>query len=62
MAGILEMLLTFGSRFVVSFYFSVFFIYLVEIYPMRARGLGFGMASAFGAIGSTSSFFVFPLM
>ena len=57
--GIVQIILVFASRFVISFYFAVFFLYVTEIFPLRARGLGFGIASAAGAIASSSGQFIF---
>ena len=57
--GIIEIIFVFASRFVISFYFSIFFLYVTEIFPLRARGLGFGIASAAGAIASSSGQFIF---
>lgn len=37
-----------------SFYFSIFFLYATELFPLRARGIGFGVGSAAGAIASSS--------
>ena len=37
-------------------------MYITEIFPLRARGLGFGIASAVGAIASSSGQFVLSEM
>ena len=50
----LEIFCIFSSRFFVSFYFSLFFLYVTELFPLRARGMGFGIGSAAGAIASSS--------
>lgn len=50
----LEIFCIFSSRFFVSFYFSIFFLYVTELFPLRARGMGFGVGSAAGAIASSS--------
>ena len=50
----LELLCVFSARFFTAFYFSVFFLYVTELYPLRARGIGFGIGSAAGAIASSS--------
>jgi MFS family permease len=40
-------------RFSTAFYYSVLFLFVNELYPSRARGIGFGVGSAAGAIAST---------
>lgn len=54
------MVLIFCSRFFISVYFAIFFIYVPELFPASARALGFGIASSAGAISSTSSQIVLP--
>ena len=61
-AGIVQIFLVFASRFVISFYSSLFFLYATEIFPLRARGLGFGMCSAMGALASSSGQFIFSYL
>ena len=51
-------MLVFGSRFAVSFYFGIFFLYVSETYPLRSRGLGLGFASSIGAVASSSGQFI----
>ena len=60
--GFIEIILVFCSRFCICYYFSIFFLYVTEIFPLRARGLGFGIASAFGAVASASAQFIFSEM
>lgn len=54
----METILVFTARFCICAYFSVFFLFVTEIYPLPLRGIGFGMSSAFGALASISSQFV----
>ncbi len=42
------MLLMFGFRLVISFYYAIFFLYSNELLPIRARGVSIGVASTFG--------------
>ena len=41
------------DRFFLCSFWSIFYVYLAELYPTRVRSLGFGWASALGTIGST---------
>jgi MFS family permease len=50
----LEIVCVFIARFSIAFYFSIFFLFVNELYPLRARGLGFGIGSAAGAVGTMS--------
>ena len=50
----------FCSRFCISYYYTIFFIYVPELYPQSARAIGFGVGSAFGALSSASSQVVLP--
>lgn len=59
-AGILELAMIFCSRFCISYYYTIFFIYVPELYPQSARAIGFGVGSAFGALSSASSQVVLP--
>ena len=43
------------DRFVLCSFWSVFYVYIAEMYPTRVRSLGFGWASAMGTVGSTVS-------
>lgn len=56
--GMFETVLVFTARFCICAYFSVFFLFLTEIYPLPVRGIGFGMTSVFGALASISSQFI----
>lgn len=40
-------------RFVISFFYAILFLYVNEIFPSSARGTGFGIASAIGALSSS---------
>lgn len=42
----------FGSRYCVSYYYGILFIYVIEIYPEQIRTIGFGTVSAVGALGA----------
>ena len=42
-------------------YFTVFFVYITEIFPLSTRALGFGIGSSAGAIASTSSQVIMPI-
>ena len=41
-------------------YFTIFFVYITELFPLSTRALGFGIGSSAGAIASTSSQVVMP--
>ena len=58
--GNLEIVMIFCSRFCVSMYFTVFFVYITEVFPLSTRALGFGIGSSAGAIASTSSQVIMP--
>jgi nitrate/nitrite transporter NarK len=45
----------FCSRFCVSYYYGVLFIYVVEIYPEQIRTIGFGTVSAIGSLGALAT-------
>lgn len=51
----IELVCVFIARLITAFYFALFFLYVTELYPLRARGMGFGIGSAVGAIGSSSA-------
>lgn len=53
--AIIELIIIAIFRTSISIYFIINYIYLVEVYPTRARALGCGVASAFGTLGSTVS-------
>ena len=57
--GVIEIILMFGSRLVISLFFTTFFLYVTEIFPQRARGQGLGIVSAAGALASSSGQFIF---
>lgn len=50
-----ELVIIFIFRLCVSFFFCFFQVYVCELYPSRARGLGSGIVSAVGTIASTVS-------
>jgi len=56
--GVFQTILVFTARFFTCCYFSVFFLYLTEIYPLPLRGIGFGMTSAFGSFGNIAGQFL----
>lgn len=58
--GNLEIVMIFCSRFCVSLYFTFFFVYITELFPLSTRALGFGIASSAGAIASTTSQVIMP--
>lgn len=39
-------------------YFSVFFLYITELFPLPLRGIGFGTSSVFSALGNASAQFI----
>lgn len=43
------------ARFVLCSFWSIFYVYIAEMYPTRVRSLGFGWSSAMGTIGSSLS-------
>jgi len=43
--GILQIVLVFAARFGICAYFSVFFLYITELFPLPLRGIGFGISS-----------------
>jgi len=43
------------ARFCLCSFWSIFYVYIAEMYPTRVRSLGFGWASAMGTIGSSLS-------
>lgn len=47
-----KLLAMFLSRFCVSYYYGILFIYVIEIYPEQIRTIGFGSVSALGALGA----------
>jgi hypothetical protein len=59
---ILELIFICISRFLNVAYFSVFFLFLNDIYPARIKGLGSGTASSFGTIASTVNPYLFALL
>ena len=52
--SLIELILNFFSRLAIAFYYSILFLYITELYPLRARGQGFGVASSIGAISSST--------
>jgi len=51
--NIMKLLMLFLSRYCISYYYGIIFLYIVEIYPEQIRSIGFGTVSAVGALGST---------
>ena len=43
------------NRLVLCCFWSIFFVYVAELYPTKVRSLGYGWVSAIGMIGSTLS-------
>ena len=43
------------SRFVLCCFWSIFYVYIAELFPTKVRSLAFGWASALGTTGSTLS-------
>lgn len=43
------------NRFVLCCSWSIFYVYIAELFPTKVRSLAFGWASAIGTIGSTFS-------
>lgn len=60
--GNLQIVMVFCARFCIAMYFAIFFLYCTELYPLPARALGFGIGSSAGALASTSSQVVMPLI
>ena len=60
--GIAEISLSFVVRFLMSFAFSLFLIYLPEVYPMRIRGIGYGIISGIGFNSATIAQILFPYL
>jgi MFS family permease len=55
---VLEIVETVGlicSRFVLSGFWALFYVYVAELYPTKVRSMGIGFASAMGTIGSSIS-------
>jgi len=46
------------NRFVLCGFWSIFYVYVAELYPTQIRSLGYGWTSVMGMIGSTISPFV----
>jgi len=46
------------NRFILCAYYSIFFVYLAEMYPTEIRSLGLGWVCLMGVIGSAISPFV----
>jgi uncharacterized membrane-anchored protein YitT (DUF2179 family) len=49
-----EIICLFILRFCTCFYYCVLFLFVNELFPASTRGIGFGVASAFGAASTTS--------
>lgn len=49
---ILETVALIINRLVVCCFWSIFFVYVAELYPTKVRSLGYGWVSAIGMIGS----------
>jgi hypothetical protein len=43
------------NRFVLCAFWSIFYVYIAELFPTKVRSLAFGWASAVGTTGSTLS-------
>ena len=43
------------NRFVLCCFWSIFYVYIAELFPTKVRSLAFGWASAVGTTGSTLS-------
>ncbi len=52
---LIETLLLILNRLILCCFWSIFYVYIAEMYPTRVRSLGYGWASATGMIGSTAS-------
>ena len=46
------------NRFVLCGFWSIFYVYVAELYPTQTRSLGYGWTSVMGMIGSTLSPFI----
>jgi MFS family permease len=46
------------NRFILCGFWSIFYVYVAELYPTQTRSLGYGWTSVMGMIGSTLSPFV----
>ncbi len=46
------------NRMVLCSFWSIFYVYVAELYPTEVRSLGFGWTSVVGMLGSTVSPFV----
>ena len=57
--SIIELICVFGGRFVVSYYFAIFFLYATQLFPLRVRGQGFGVGSAIGAVASSTTSIIY---
>jgi hypothetical protein len=55
---ILETVALIINRLVVCCFWSIFFVYVAELYPTKVRSLGYGWVSAIGMIGSALSPFL----
>lgn len=49
----MELIIVFAFRVAIAFYLIIFMMYIVELFPSSASGLGNGFAQASGTIGST---------
>lgn len=56
--NVLELILLFLMRFILSMYWAALYVYLAELFPTKVRSLAFGWASAIGTIGSTCAPFI----
>ena len=46
------------NRFVLCCFWSIFYVFIAELYPTEVRSIGFGWTSVVGMLGSTLSPFV----
>ena len=46
------------NRFILCGFWSIFYVYVAELYPTQTRSLGYGWTSVMGMIGSTLSPFI----
>jgi len=51
--SVISIICAFVIRFAISFYHCILFVYVNEMFPTRARGIGFGLCSAAGALSAT---------